>query len=64
MRSMICFFKGLTIDQIYSLLEECMDKQFLLCLLTLLRNLFTEKDREILLPMFDTNKLLTVGIIL
>lgn len=43
------------------MLEECIDKQFLLCLLTLLRNLFTEKDREILLPMFDTNRLLTVG---
>ncbi|CAF4285199.1 unnamed protein product, partial [Adineta steineri] len=33
---------GLTIDKIYSLLEQCTDKQFLICLLSLLRNLFNE----------------------
>ncbi|CAF1220225.1 unnamed protein product [Adineta steineri] len=50
---------GLTIDKIYSFLEQCTDKQFLICLLSLLRNLFNEKDTEILLPMFNSVKLLT-----
>jgi len=53
-------FVGLTIDRIYSLLEQCTDKQFLICLLTLLRNIFNEKDTEILLPMFNSVKLLSV----
>ncbi|CAF1617498.1 unnamed protein product [Adineta ricciae] len=50
---------GLTIERIYSLLEQCTDKQFLICLLSLLRNLFNEKDTEILLPMFNSTKLLS-----
>jgi hypothetical protein len=50
----------LTIDRIYSLLEQCTDEQFLICLLSLLRNLFNEKDTEVLLPMFDSVKLLAV----
>jgi len=54
------FFEGLTIDRIYSLLEQCTDEQFLICLLSLLRNLFNEKDTEILLPMFNSVKLLSV----
>ena len=54
-------FAGLTIDRIYSLLEQCTDEQFLICLLSLLRNLFSEKDTEVLLPMFNSGKLLTVG---
>ena len=53
-------FVGITIDRIYSLLEQCTDEQFLICLLSLLRNLFNEKDTEILLPMFNSAKLLTV----
>lgn len=51
---------GLTIDRIYSLLEQCTDEQFLICLLSLLRNLFDEKDTDILLPIFNATKLLTV----
>ena len=52
---------GLTIERIYSLLDQCTDEPFLLCLLSLLRNLFDEKDTDALLPMFDSAKLLTVG---
>ncbi|CAF3450277.1 unnamed protein product [Rotaria sp. Silwood1] len=51
---------GLTIDRIYSLLEQCTDERFLICLLSLLRNIFNEKDTEILLPMFNSIKLLTI----
>ncbi|CAF3535661.1 unnamed protein product [Rotaria sp. Silwood1] len=50
--------KGLTIDRIYSLLDQCTDEQFLLCLLSLLRNLFDEKDTDALLPIFNATKLL------
>ncbi|CAF3389016.1 unnamed protein product [Rotaria socialis] len=50
---------GLTIDRIYSLLDQCTDEQFLLCLLSLLRNLFDEKDTDALLPLFNATKLLT-----
>ncbi|CAF1226738.1 unnamed protein product [Adineta steineri] len=49
---------GLTIDRIYSLLEQCTDEQFLICLLSLLRNIFDEKDTDALLPMFNEAKLL------
>ncbi|UJR09183.1 hypothetical protein I4U23_013431 [Adineta vaga] len=49
---------GLTIDRIYSLLEQCTDEQFLICLLSLLRNFFDEKDTNILLTMFNEEKLL------
>ena len=55
-----CFHVGLTIDRIYSLLEQCADEQFLICLLSLLRNLFDEKDTDALLPIFNATKLLTV----
>jgi hypothetical protein len=58
----VLLFVGLTIDRIYSLLEQCTDKQFLICLLSLLRNIFSEKDTEILLPMFNSVKLLSVKI--
>ncbi|CAF4499735.1 unnamed protein product, partial [Rotaria magnacalcarata] len=51
---------GLTIDRIYSLLEQCTDERFLICLLSLLRNIFNEKDTQIILPMFNPVKLLTV----
>ncbi|CAF2874751.1 unnamed protein product [Rotaria sp. Silwood2] len=51
---------GLTIDRIYSLLEQCTDERFLICLLSLLRNIFNEKDTETLLPMFNSTKLLTI----
>ncbi len=50
----------MTIDRIYSLLEQCTDEQFLICLLSLLRNLFDEKDTDALLPMFNEGKLLSV----
>ncbi|UJR37005.1 hypothetical protein I4U23_029713 [Adineta vaga] len=50
---------GLTIERIYSFLEQSTDKQFLICLLSLLRNLFNEKDTEILLPIFNSTKLLS-----
>ncbi|CAF1525762.1 unnamed protein product [Rotaria magnacalcarata] len=50
---------GLTIDRIYSLLEQCTDERFLICLLSLLRNIFNEKDTQIILPMFNPVKLLT-----
>jgi hypothetical protein len=53
-------WKGLTIDRVYSLLEQCTDEQFLICLLTLLGNFFDERDTEILLPMFNSVKLITV----
>jgi hypothetical protein len=61
--SFVLLFVGLTIDRIYSLLEQCTDKQFLICLLSLLRNIFSEKDTEILLPMFNSVKLLSVKIV-
>ncbi|CAF1187409.1 unnamed protein product [Rotaria sordida] len=51
---------GLTVDRIYSLLDQCTDEQFLLCLLSLLRNLFDEKDTDALLPIFNATKLLTI----
>lgn len=51
----------MTIDRIYSLLDECTDEQFLLCLLSLLRNLFDEKDTDALLPLFNATKLLSVS---
>lgn len=57
---LMSFFQVLTIDRIYSLLEQCTDEQFLLCLLSLLRNMFNEKDTEILLPLFNSVKLLDV----
>jgi hypothetical protein len=47
-------------DRIYSLLEQCTDEQFLICLLTLIRNLLDEKDTETLLPMFNSVKLIAV----
>lgn len=50
---------GLTIDRIYSLLEQCTDEQFLICLLSLLRNLFYENAANIL-PIFNATKLTTV----
>ena len=53
-------FLGLTIDRIYSLLESTTNEQFLLCLLSLLRNFFTDKDTEHLLPMFDSERLISV----
>ena len=56
----LCFV-GLTIDRIYALLENCVDEQFLLCLLSLLRNLLDEKDTDTLLPMLNSVKLLSVG---
>jgi hypothetical protein len=59
-KNSIVFYSGLTIDRIYSLLEQCTDEQFLICLLSLLRNLFDEKDTDILLPIFNATKLLTV----
>lgn len=52
---------GLTIDRIYTLLEGCADEQFLICLLSLLRNFFDEKDTETLLAMFNEEKLLGVS---
>lgn len=52
---------GLTIDRIYSSLEQCTDEQFLFCLLSLLRNLFDENDTAVLLPIFNASKLVTVG---
>lgn len=55
------FVLGLTLDRIYSLLENCVDEQFLLCLLSLLRNLLDEKDTDTLLPMLNSVKLLSVG---
>ena len=52
---------GLTIERIYRWLNEGGDEQFLLCLLSLLRNLLDEKDTEILLPQFDAHTLLKVS---
>lgn len=57
---MNCIVLGLTIDRIYSLLEQCTDEQFLFCLLSLLRNLFDENDTNTLLPLFNATKLVTV----
>ncbi|CAF0778350.1 unnamed protein product [Didymodactylos carnosus] len=51
---------NLTGERIYSTLEQCSDKQFLICLLSLLRNLFLEKDVDILIHLFDPMKLLTI----
>ncbi|CAF1292589.1 unnamed protein product, partial [Didymodactylos carnosus] len=51
---------GLTVERIYSTLEQCSDKQFLMCILSLLRNLFLEKDIDILIHLFDRTKLLTI----
>lgn len=51
---------GLTIDRIYELLEQCTDEKFLICLLSLLRNLFDDKDTDALLPIFNPTKLLNV----
>jgi hypothetical protein len=53
---------GLTIDRIYSLLEQCTDEKFLLCLISLLRNLFHEKDMDTLLPLFNSDKLQSVSL--
>ena len=52
---------GLTIDRIYALLEQCTDEKFLLCLISLLRNLFHEKDMDTLLPLFNSDKLQSVS---
>lgn len=56
----ISFRLGLTIDRIYSLLEQCTDGQFLICLLSLLHNLFCEHATS-LLPIFNATRLITVG---
>ncbi|CAF1034108.1 unnamed protein product [Adineta ricciae] len=50
---------GITVDRIYSLLERCTDEQFLICLLSLLRNFFDEKDTNALLILFNEEKLLS-----
>ena len=58
-----CFyfcFVGLTISRTYSLLEHCSDEKFLFCFVSLLRNFFNERDTEMLLPMFNSVKLLEV----
>lgn len=61
-KTMNClFFIGITVDRIYSFLEQCRDERFLICLISLLRNSFSEKDTEALLPMFNSAKLLTVS---
>lgn len=52
---------GLTIERIYYWLNESEDEQFLLCLLSLLRNLLDEKDTEILLSQFNETTLLKVS---
>jgi hypothetical protein len=55
------FRLGLTIDRIYILLEQSMDEKFLLCLISLLKNLFHEKDLDALLPLFNCTKLQAVS---
>lgn len=55
----IYYHLGITVERIYQILDDCPDEQFLLCLLSLLRNLFDEKDTETLLTIFHSVRLMT-----